>query len=51
MRYSVSVDGTSMFAERTGANTDALTAGKEVRIEWEGDDVLAFRPDGSRVTL
>ncbi|TYL36262.1 ABC transporter ATP-binding protein [Natronococcus pandeyae] len=51
VRYSVSVNGTSMFAERTGANTDALTAGEEVRIEWEGDDVLAFRPDGSQVTL
>ncbi|AGB38568.1 ABC transporter ATP-binding protein [Natronococcus occultus] len=51
VRYSVSVNGTSMFAERTGTNTGALTAGDEIRIEWEGTDVLAFRPDGSRVTL
>ncbi|MDG5819322.1 ABC transporter ATP-binding protein [Natronococcus sp. A-GB7] len=51
VRYSVSVNGTSMFAERTGASTDALTAGEEIRIEWDGTDVLAFRTDGSRVTL
>ncbi|WP_293032730.1 ABC transporter ATP-binding protein [Natronococcus sp.] len=51
VRYSVSVNETSMFAERTGASTDALTAGEEIRIEWDGTDVLAFRTDGSRVTL
>ncbi|MDG5761160.1 ABC transporter ATP-binding protein [Natronococcus sp. A-GB1] len=51
VRYSVSVNGTAMFAERTGASTDALTAGEEIRIEWDGTDVLAFRADGSRVTL
>ncbi|APW98258.1 ABC transporter ATP-binding protein [Halobiforma lacisalsi AJ5] len=49
VRYSVSVGDSSMFAERTDASTGALSAGDDVRLEWDGDDVLAFRDDGDRV--
>ncbi len=51
VRYSVSSEGTTMFVERTGASTDALTAGDDIRIDWNGADVLAFRADGTRVSL
>lgn len=51
VRYSVSINGSSVFVERTVASTNALTAGDEIRIEWDGEDVLAFRNDGARVTL
>ncbi|WP_226007142.1 ABC transporter ATP-binding protein [Natrinema salinisoli] len=51
VRYSVAVDGTSVFVERTVADSGEFDAGDEVRISWDGADVLAFRDDGSRVDL
>ncbi|MFA9426646.1 ABC transporter ATP-binding protein [Natronorubrum sp. A-ect3] len=51
VRYSVSIDGTSVFAERTDASSGSLSAGDDVTLEWNGEDVLAFRADGSRVSL
>lgn len=51
VRYSVSVDGTSMFVERTTADAGAFEAGDDIRIGWNGGDVLAFRDDGTRVEL
>ncbi|QCS42382.1 ABC transporter ATP-binding protein [Natrinema versiforme] len=51
VRYSVAVDGTSVFVERTVADSGAFDAGDEIRISWDGADVLAFRDDGSRVDL
>ncbi|GAB3674234.1 ABC transporter ATP-binding protein [Halopiger thermotolerans] len=51
VRYSVSIDGSSIFVERSDASAETLSAGDEVRIEWNGADVLAFRTDGARVEL
>ncbi|ELZ01713.1 ABC transporter ATP-binding protein [Natrialba asiatica] len=51
VRYSVSINGSSMFAERTDASTGAHAAGDDIRLEWDGEDVLAFSDDGTRVTL
>ncbi|ELY97575.1 ABC transporter [Natrialba chahannaoensis JCM 10990] len=51
VRYSADIDGTSMFAERTDASTGALSADDQIRLEWNGADVLAFREDGTRVSL
>ncbi|WP_306059472.1 ABC transporter ATP-binding protein [Natronococcus wangiae] len=51
VRYSVSIDGTSVFVERTTADAGAFEAGDDIRIGWNGGDVLAFREDGSRVEL
>ncbi|ADD03911.1 ABC-type transport system ATP-binding protein [Natrialba magadii ATCC 43099] len=51
VRYSADINGTSMFAERTDASTGALSAGEQIRLEWNGADVLAFREDGTRVSL
>ncbi|SEP86741.1 ABC transporter ATP-binding protein [Natrinema salaciae] len=51
VRYSVAVDGTSVFVERTVSDSGAFDAGDEIRIDWDGADVLAFRDDGSRVDL
>ncbi|WP_049924600.1 ABC transporter ATP-binding protein [Halopiger djelfimassiliensis] len=49
VRYSVAVSDTSMFVERTVADSGAFEAGDDIRITWDGGDVLAFREDGSRV--
>ena len=51
VRYSVGVDGTSVFVERTVSDSGAFDAGDEIRISWDGADVLAFRDDGSRIDL
>ncbi|ARS90977.1 ABC transporter ATP-binding protein [Natrarchaeobaculum aegyptiacum] len=51
VRYSVSVGDSSVFVERTDTTEETLSAGDEIRIEWNGDDVLAFRTDGTRVEL
>ncbi|AFO56301.1 MULTISPECIES: ABC transporter ATP-binding protein [unclassified Natrinema] len=51
IRYSVAVEDTSLFVERTVADSGAFDAGDEIRISWDGADVLAFRDDGSRVDL
>ena len=51
VRYSVAVEGTSVFAERTVSDSGEFEAGDEIRISWDGADVLAFRDDGSRVDL
>ncbi|MXV61458.1 ATP-binding cassette domain-containing protein [Natronorubrum sp. JWXQ-INN-674] len=51
VRCSVSVGGESVFVERSAGNTETLTAGDEIRIEWNGADVLAFHADGERVTF
>ncbi|ELY86117.1 ABC transporter ATP-binding protein [Natrinema altunense] len=51
IRYSVAVEDTSVFVERTVADSGAFDAGDEIRISWDGADVLAFRDDGSRVDL
>lgn len=51
IRYSVSVNDTSVFVERTVSGDEAFGAGDNVRISWDGDDVLAFHEDGERVTL
>ncbi|APX96442.1 ABC transporter ATP-binding protein [Natronorubrum daqingense] len=51
VRYSVSIDGTSVFAERTDASSGSLSAGDDVTLEWNSEDVLAFRADGTRVPL
>ncbi len=51
IRYSVDVDGTSVVVERTVSDSGAFDAGDEIRISWDGADVLAFRDDGSRVDL
>ncbi|WP_408958157.1 ABC transporter ATP-binding protein [Natrinema sp. 74] len=51
VRYSVSIDGASLFVERSDAGVETLAAGDEVRIEWNGADALAFRTDGTRVEL
>ncbi|WP_049926862.1 ABC transporter ATP-binding protein [Halopiger goleimassiliensis] len=51
VRYSVSVNETSLFAERNAGETGDLSAGDEVNLEWDGEEVLAFRTDGSRVSL
>jgi len=49
VRYSVSVGDSSLFVERTDTTEESLSVGDEIRIEWNGSDVLAFRPDGTRV--
>ncbi|NUC71230.1 ABC transporter ATP-binding protein [Haloterrigena sp. SYSU A558-1] len=51
VRYSVGIEGTSVFAERTVSDAGEFEAGDEIRISWDGADVLAFRDDGSRVDL
>ncbi|QSW99324.1 ABC transporter ATP-binding protein [Haloterrigena alkaliphila] len=51
VRYSVDVEGTSVFAERTVSDSGEFEAGDEIGISWDGADVLAFRDDGSRVDL
>ncbi|WP_339102942.1 ABC transporter ATP-binding protein [Haloterrigena salinisoli] len=51
VRYSVGVEGTSVFAERTVSDSGEFEAGDEITIRWDGADVLAFRDDGSRVEL
>ncbi|SEH15231.1 spermidine/putrescine transport system ATP-binding protein [Natronorubrum sediminis] len=51
VRYSVSIDGASVFAERTNASSGSLSAGDDVTLEWNSEDVLAFRADGVRVPL
>ncbi|ELZ17732.1 polyamine-transporting ATPase [Haloterrigena salina JCM 13891] len=51
VRYSVAVEGTSVFAERTVSDSGEFETGDEIRISWDGADVLAFRDDGSRVDL
>ncbi|SDR09997.1 ABC transporter ATP-binding protein [Natronobacterium texcoconense] len=51
VRYSVSVGDTSIFVERTDTTEESLSVGDDIRIEWNGSDVLAFRTDGTRVTL
>ncbi|AHF99874.1 spermidine/putrescine ABC transporter ATPase [Halostagnicola larsenii XH-48] len=51
VRYSVAVDGSSVFVERTVADSGAFDAGDDIRIRWDGADVLAFRGDGTRVDL
>ena len=49
VRYSVAVDGSSLFVERSVADSGSFDAGDEIRIGWDGADVLAFRDDGARV--
>ncbi|WP_436344304.1 ABC transporter ATP-binding protein [Natronorubrum sp. FCH18a] len=49
VRYSVSVDDTPVFVERTVSDSGAFDVGDDIRIGWDGTDVLAFRDDGSRV--
>ncbi|WP_226479425.1 ABC transporter ATP-binding protein [Natrinema amylolyticum] len=51
VRYSVDVEGTSVFAERTVSDSGEFDAGDEIRISWDGADLLVFRDDGSRVDL
>ncbi|QCW02261.1 ABC transporter ATP-binding protein [Natrinema pallidum] len=51
VRYSVVVNGTTVFVERTVGDGSAFDAGDEIRIDWDGADLLAFRDDGSRVDL
>ncbi|SEV84695.1 ABC transporter ATP-binding protein [Natrinema salifodinae] len=51
VRYSVSIEGSSVFVERTVADSGAFDAGDRIRISWNGEDVLAFTEDGSRVGL
>ena len=51
VRYSVAVNGSSVFVERTVADSGAFDAGDDIRIRWDGADVLAFREDGTRVDL
>lgn len=49
VRYSVSVGDSSLFVERTDTTEESLSVGDEIRIEWNGSDVLAFHSDGTRV--
>ncbi|AFZ73690.1 ABC transporter ATP-binding protein [Natronobacterium gregoryi] len=51
VRYSVSAGDTSIFVERTDTTEESLAVGDEIRIEWNGSDVLAFRTDGTRIPL
>ncbi|WP_222918693.1 ABC transporter ATP-binding protein [Natrinema sp. SYSU A 869] len=51
VRYSVVVNGTTVFVERTVGDAGAFDAGDEIRINWDGADLLAFRDNGSRVDL
>ncbi|SFS49608.1 ABC transporter ATP-binding protein [Halostagnicola kamekurae] len=51
VRYSVAIEDSSVFVERTVADSGAFDAGDDIRIRWDGADVLAFREDGTRVDL
>ncbi|THE63558.1 ABC transporter ATP-binding protein [Salinadaptatus halalkaliphilus] len=51
VRYSVSVGDSSVFVERTDTTEESLSVGDEIRIEWNGSDVLAFHTDGTRVGI
>ncbi|KDE59850.1 spermidine/putrescine ABC transporter ATP-binding protein [Halostagnicola sp. A56] len=51
VRYSVAIENSSVFVERTVADSGAFDAGDDIRIRWNGADVLAFREDGTRVDL
>ena len=51
VRYSVSVGGSSLFVERSTGSQETFDSGDDIRVSWDGDDVLAFREDGRRVNL
>ena len=51
VRYSVTSGDASIFVERRVTGNGSLDSGDDIGIEWDGHDVLAFYPNGSRVDL
>ena len=49
VRYVVDVGGEQLFVEQSVTDDNGIEPGQRVELGWRTDDVLVFRPDGSRV--
>jgi spermidine/putrescine transport system ATP-binding protein len=49
IRYVVDVGGEQLFVEQNVTDQVGIEEGEAVELLWNTDDVLVFRPDGSRV--
>ena len=49
IRYVVDVGGEQLFVEQSVTDQTGIEEGESVELGWNTDDVLMFRPDGSRV--
>ncbi|WP_049985898.1 ABC transporter ATP-binding protein [Halobellus rufus] len=51
IRYSVSVSGEPLFVERHVGDRLELSTGDTVQLQWDTDDVLLFREDGTKLDV
>ena len=49
IRYVVDVGGEHLFVEQSVTDQTGIEEGEQVELGWNTDDILLFRPDGSRV--
>ncbi|MDG5777214.1 ABC transporter ATP-binding protein [Haloarculaceae archaeon H-GB2-1] len=49
IRYFVETNGESMFVERSVTEEGELDEGDAVQVSWPAEEILVFRPDGTRV--
>jgi spermidine/putrescine transport system ATP-binding protein len=49
IRYVVDVGGEQLFVEQSVTDQTGIEEGETVELGWNTDDILVFRPDGSRV--
>ena len=49
IRYVVDVGGEHLFVEQSVTDQTGIEEGEQVELGWNTDDILVFRPDGSRV--
>ncbi len=49
IRYVVDVGGEQLFVEQSVTDQVGIEEGERVELGWKTDDLLVFRPDGSRV--
>ncbi|GGI94494.1 polyamine-transporting ATPase [Halobellus salinus] len=49
IRYVVDTGGEHLFVEQSVTDQTGIEEGEQVELGWNTDDILVFRPDGSRV--
>jgi spermidine/putrescine transport system ATP-binding protein len=49
IRHVVDIGGEQLFVEQSVTDQSAIDEGDTVELSWDIDDILLFRPDGTRV--
>ncbi|WP_058992014.1 ABC transporter ATP-binding protein [Haloarcula sp. CBA1127] len=49
IRHVVDIGGEQLFVEQSVTDHSAIDEGDTVELSWDIDDILVFRPDGTRV--